>query len=195
MRIGVLGGTFDPPHHGHLALARCAAEQLALEHVLLVPTASPPHKPGGATMPAARRLDLVRAAVAGDPVLRASSLEVDRAGTSYTADTLDQVARESPGADIWFILGADQLAGFAEWHRPDRIVAVARLAVARRPGVDDAAVRPPAGSPAEGHVDVVDMGEYPISSTLVRERLARGEDIADLVPPAVAGMLMGDPAS
>jgi nicotinate-nucleotide adenylyltransferase len=195
MRIGVMGGTFDPPHDGHLALARAAAAQLDLERVMLVPAAEPPHKPGGATMPATQRMALVRAAVEGDPVLEASSEEIDRPGPSYTADTLERIAGANPGADLWFILGADQLEGFPGWSRPDRIVQIARLAVASRPGAGDPAMDFLAGAVAAGRVDVVDMPEIPISSTEVRARIARGEDVSGLVPPAVAAMLRADTAS
>ena len=195
MRIGVMGGTFDPPHDGHLALARAAAAQLGLDRVMLVPAAQPPHKPGGATMPAERRIAMVRAAVEDDPVLEASAEEIDREGPSYTADTLERIAAGNPGADIWFILGADQLEGFPGWNRPERIVEIARLAVASRPGAGDPAMDFLAGAVAAGRVDVVDMPEVPISSTEVRARIARGEDVSQLVPPAVARMLRAGSAS
>lgn len=189
MRIGVLGGSFDPPHEGHLALARAAARQLGLDRVVLVPAWAPPHKPGGPTIPADRRLAMVRAAVEGDPIMGVSTIELDRQGTSYTAETLEQLAADHPGADLWFIMGADQLEGFAGWERPERIVELARLAVAWRPGAGDPAMEELAGPVAAGRIDVVDMPEVSISSTEVRERLARGDDISSLVPPAVAGML------
>lgn len=189
MRIGVLGGSFDPPHEGHLALARAAARQLGLDRVLLVPAWAPPHKPGGPTIPADRRLAMVRAAVQGDPLIGVSTIELDRQGTSYTAETLEQLAADHPGADLWFIMGADQLEGFAGWERPERIVELARLAVAWRPGAGDPAMDELAGPVAAGRIDVVDMPEVAISSTEVRERLARGDDVASLVPPAVAAML------
>ncbi|MBM3634102.1 MAG: nicotinate (nicotinamide) nucleotide adenylyltransferase [Actinobacteria bacterium] len=195
MRIGVMGGTFDPPHDGHLALARAAAAQLGLDRVMLVPAAEPPHKPGGATMPAAQRMALVQAAVEGDPVLEASREEIDRPGPSYTADTLERIAGANPAADLWFILGADQLEGFPGWSRPERIVEIARLAVASRPGAGDPAMDVLAGTVAAGRVDVVDMPEIPISSTEVRARIARGEDVSALVPPAVAAMLRADTSS
>ncbi|MBM3664756.1 MAG: nicotinate (nicotinamide) nucleotide adenylyltransferase [Actinobacteria bacterium] len=195
MRIGVMGGTFDPLHDGHMALARAAATQLHLDRVMLVPAAEPPHKPGGATMPAQQRIDLVRAAVEDDPVLEASSEEIDRPGPSFTADTLERIAAANPGADIWFILGADQLEGFPGWSRPERIVQIARLAVASRPGAGDPAMDFLAGAVAAGRVDVVDMPEVPISSTEVRARIARGDDVSDLVPPAVAAMLQADSSS
>ncbi len=195
MRIGVMGGSFDPPHDGHVALARAAAQQLDLDRVLLVPACETPHKPGGPTMPADLRLALVRAAAAEDALLEVSTVELDRAGTSYTAETLEQVAADNPGADLWFIMGADQLEGFASWARPQRIVELARLAVAWRPGAGDPAMEHLAGPIAAGRIDVVDMPEVPISSTLVRERLARGEAIADLVPSQVARLLVHAPSS
>ena len=189
MRIGVLGGSFDPPHEGHLALARAAARQLGLDQVLLVPAWAPPHKPGGPTIPAERRLAMVRAAIADDPLLGVSTVELERAGTSYTAETLEHLAAAHPGADLWFIMGADQLEGFAGWERPERIVQLARLAVAWRPGAGDPAMEHLAGPVAAGRIDVIDMPEVPISSTEVRERLQAGRDITGLVPPGVAPML------
>ncbi len=195
MRIGVMGGSFDPPHDGHLALARAAAAQLHLDRVLLVPAAQPPHKPGGSTIPAERRMAMVSAAVHGDAVLEASSVEIDRPGPSYTADTLERLAADGPDDELWFILGADQLEGFRDWSRPGRIVELARLAVASRPGAGDPAMDFLAGAVAAGRVDVIDMPEVPISSTEVRERLARGEDISHLVPAPVAALLHPDPAS
>jgi len=132
-----MGGSFDPPHDGHIALARHAARQLGLDRVLLVPVGIPPHKPDGPVIPAERRLMMVQAAASVDPVLEASRVEIDRPGPSFTVDTLERIAAENPDADLWFILGADQLAGFGDWHRPDRIVEIARLAVARRPGAAD----------------------------------------------------------
>ena len=189
MRIGVLGGSFDPPHEGHIALARAAARQLALNRVLLLPAWEAPHKPGGPSMDPAFRVALVRAAVADDPVLGVSTIEIDRRGTSYTAETLEQLAGENPGADLWFVMGADQLEGFADWSRPERIAELARLAVAWRPGAGDPAMEDLAGPVAAGRIDVVDMPEVPISSTDVRARLSRGEALTGLVPPAVEQML------
>ncbi|MDP4620965.1 MAG: nicotinate-nucleotide adenylyltransferase [Thermoleophilia bacterium] len=195
MRIGVMGGSFDPPHDGHIALARHAARQLGLDRVLLVPVGIPPHKPDGPVIPAERRLMMVEAAAAADPVLEASRAEIDRPGPSFTVDTLERIAADHPGADLWFILGADQLAGFGEWRRPDRIVEIARLAVARRPGAADPRDGVAGDDPAEGRVDLIDMPEAPISSTIVRDRIARGEDIRDLVPGAVADILEDAPPS
>ncbi len=189
MRVGVLGGSFDPPHDGHMALAREAARQLQLDRVLLVVAGSPPHKPDGPTLPAARRLALVQAACAGEAGIEASDLELHRDGPTYTAETLEEVAAAYPGADLWFILGADQLAGFDAWSRPERILELARLGVAMRPGSDARAAGRVARGIAAGRVDLVEMPEVPVSSTAVRERLARGESVRDLVPPGVADLL------
>ena len=189
MRIGVLGGSFDPPHDGHVALAREAARQLNLDRVLLVVAGSPPHQPNGPTMPGVRRLALVQAACADDPLLEASDLELHRDGPTFTAETLEQVAADYPGADLWFILGADQLAGFAGWSRPERILELARLGVAMRPGSDGRAAGEVARGIAEGRLDLIEMPEVPVSSTAVRERLARGESIRDVVPGPVADLL------
>lgn len=190
-----MGGSFDPPHRGHVALAGSAALQLGLDRVLLVPVGIPPHKPRGPVIPAEQRLMLVEAAVAGDPVLEASRIEIDREGPSFTADTLEEVAAAYPGADLWFILGADQLAGFGCWSRPARIVELARLAVARRPGAADPLTVDAGTVPDSGYVDMIDMPEVLISSTMVRERIGRGEGIRDLVPDAVADILDAAPPS
>jgi nicotinate-nucleotide adenylyltransferase len=140
-------------------------------------------------MPGGRRLALVEAACTGDPVLAASDLELHRDGPTFTAETLEQVAADYPGADLWFILGADQLAGFASWSRPERILELARLGVAMRPGSDGRAAGEVARGIAEGRLDLIEMPEVPVSSTVVRERLARGESIRDIVPVPVADLL------
>lgn len=186
-RIGILGGTFDPPHVGHVVVANEAAEQLALDRVLLVPSARPPHKPEGALIDAAVRAELVAAAVDGHPLLEMWLGEVERAGTSYTADTVEQLAAERPGAELWFILGADQLREFHRWRDPERILAVVRLAAVARRG--DHPVEAATSLPAGARVDVVHVPRIDVSSTLVRRRMAEGGSIDDLVPEAVATAL------
>lgn len=190
-----MGGSFDPPHTGHLVLAQEAQWQLGLDRVLLVPVGVPPHKPEGSTLSAERRFALVQAAVVGSRVLEASRIEVDRPGPSYTADTLEQVAQANPGADLWFILGGDQLAGLGTWYRPERIVELARLALAMRPGTDPRPATDVADALAPGRVDRVVMPEIAVSSTMIRARLARGEPIRYLVPDGVADLLEPNPAS
>jgi nicotinate-nucleotide adenylyltransferase len=188
----VLGGTFDPPHLGHLIVASEARAQLGLDRVLLVPAGQPPHKPDGPTFPAELRLRLLAAAVAGEPGLGVSRIEVDRPGPSYTADTLEAIAAGEPGARLWFILGADQLVQLPGWRDPDRILAAARLAIAPRAGVTTAEAEARAASIAPGGVDWLDTPRIGISSSMVRDRMAAGRPIRWLVPPAVEEVLRGE---
>lgn len=181
-RIGVLGGTFDPPHIGHLIVASEALWQLSLDVVRLVPARTPPHKPEGGHSAPDRRAAWLEAAVAGTPGLEVSRVELDRDGPSYTADTLEAMAAAEPGAALWFILGADQLAGLPGWHEPDRILAAARLAVVPREGHD---VRALAEEVAPGRADLLDVPAIGVSSSMVRARLAAGLPVRFLVPPEV----------
>jgi nicotinate-nucleotide adenylyltransferase len=136
MRIGLLGGAFNPPHEGHLKLAKLALDHLDLDELRFVPTALSPHKPdpGGPDAPARLRL-LDEALRDLDPRVRIESLEVARGGTSYTVDTLETLARTEPSARWILIMGSDQLLGFRTWRRPERILQLASLAVGLRPGV------------------------------------------------------------
>jgi nicotinate-nucleotide adenylyltransferase len=138
--IGVLGSAFNPPHLGHLALAQEALWQLGLDQVVLMPTGEAPHKrilddPGREL-----RLTMTRLAAADDSRFAVSSLEVDREGPSYTYETLELLAGERPDTELVFVMGADAAVGLESWRRPDRVVELARLAVARRAGVSDADV-------------------------------------------------------
>jgi nicotinate-nucleotide adenylyltransferase len=195
-RLGVLGGTFNPPHLGHLALARCALDQLGLERVLLVPSCVPPHKQAEADPGAEHRLRMCELAVAGASGLEACPLEVQRGGPSYTVDTLLALRSLYPDASLTLILGSDIARTLPSWHRPDEVVALARIAVAAREGDEvqgDAAVECPgdaALAPAmlAGAVRL-ELPVLPISSSLVRARVAGGEPLDGLVPPAVAAYI------
>ncbi len=167
----MLGGTFDPPHIGHLIVASEALWRLGLDVVRLVPARMPPHKPAGARADGDRRAAWLESAVAGTPGLEVSRIELDREGPSYTADTLEAMAAAEPGARLWFILGADQLAGLPGWRDPERILAAARLAVVPRAGHD---VRALAERVAPGRCDVVEVPEIGVSSSMIRERIADG---------------------
>ena len=185
--IGVLGSAFNPPHLGHLALAQEALWQLGLSEVLLVPTGEAPHKrivddPGREL-----RLAMTRLAAADDPRFSVSTLEVEREGPSYTHETLEQLARERGDAELVLVMGADAAVGLESWRRPERVVELARLAVARRAGVsgaDVAAVLRSLG--AEGRATMLEMPEFGVSSSVVRERAAAGRPLRYLVPEAVA---------
>jgi len=137
VRVGLLGGAFNPPHQGHLKLARLALEHLGLDELRFVPTALSPHKPDPGGPGAEARLHLLTVALrAFDPRCRVERVELERGGTSYTVDTLEALASREPGTGWILVMGSDQLADFAAWRRPERIVQLASLAVGRRPGAE-----------------------------------------------------------
>jgi nicotinate-nucleotide adenylyltransferase len=174
--VGVLGGVFDPPHVGHVALARAAIEQLGLERLLILVVADPGHK--DVVTPAAARLELARLAFEDVP-----GAEVELDPHARTVDSLE--ARRLD--DAVFVLGADELADFSSWKRPERVLELVRLAVAKRPGVPDERMREAlARLSAPDRITYFDLPPLPVSSTFVRERVGRGEPIDDLVPQAVA---------
>jgi nicotinate-nucleotide adenylyltransferase len=176
MAIGLMGGAFDPPHLGHVALAQAALEKLDLDRLLVLVVANPGHKTP--TSPAEARFELAQLAFAGDP-----RIEVALDPHGRTVDSLEARDLDDPV----FVVGADEFADFATWKRPDRVLELARLAVATRPGVPDARVRQAhARLPTPDRVSFFEIPAVPVSSTLVRERVGRGESIDDLVPPEVA---------
>jgi len=197
-RLGILGGTFDPVHLGHLALAEEVRETLALARVLFVPAGDPWQKVGTGVTPGAIRYALVEQAIAHNPGFAASRLEIDRSGPTYTAETLAAIANSERAAgrepDLWFILSAEALAGLHTWRDPDRVLALARLAVVpRAEDAEDlaaAAVRFAAHFPGQGDRAVFLPGpRLAISSTLIRARVAAGRSIRYLVPDPVAAAI------
>lgn len=175
-RVGVFGGTFDPPHLGHLAIAEWARERLGLDHVTFVPAGAPPHKRRGVTA-AAHRLAMTRLATRGNRAFRVSPLEARRPGPSFTVDTLRELRRRDRAARLWLLLGEDSLDDFASWHAPEEILGLARLAVAGREGARPGRGRPPCtwiGNPA-----------IAISSSALRRRARAGRSLRYLVPDPV----------
>lgn len=187
-RLGVLGGSFDPPHIGHLVVASEAWAALALEAVLFVPAAAPPHKADAPRTPAPQRLALTRAAVAGDRRFRVSAIEVER-GLVYTCDLLAALREAEPAHDLVFIMGADSLLQLETWREPERILALAHLAVAPRPGCDPVAVAAARERWGAARVTLLDAPLIGVSSSDVRARLAAGRPVDYLVPPAVARLV------
>jgi nicotinate-nucleotide adenylyltransferase len=185
--IGVLGSAFNPPHLGHLALAQEALWQLGLEEVLLMPTGEALHKrivddPGSEL-----RLAMTRLAAADDSRFSVSSLEVEREGPSFTYETLELLADERDGAELVFVMGADAAVGLESWREPRRVVELARLAVARRSGISGADVTAVLRSlGAEERATMLEMPQFGVSSSAVRERAAGGRPLRYLVPEAVA---------
>jgi nicotinate-nucleotide adenylyltransferase len=179
-RVGLFGGTFDPPHAGHLAIAEWAREQLRLDRVLFVPAGTPPHKRGRRRSSARCRVAMTRLAVRGNPAFRVSTLETRRAGPSFTVDTLRALRASFPKARLFLIMGEDSLDDFRTWHEPGAIVALATLAVARRPGRPRTRRRPPRG------VVWLDNPGLDLSSSVIRARVRAGRSVRYLVPDTVA---------
>ena len=182
MRLGVFGGTFDPPHAGHLVVAQDAWSALALDRVLFVLAASPPHKQGQARTPAALRLELLRAALADDERFEASDLELRRAGPSFTVDTLRQLHAEQPAAELFLLIGADQAREFLSWRSPAEIATLATVVALSRDGDQSA-------PPLDGRVHALPVTRLDISATDVRRRVAEGRPIRYLVPAAVEAII------
>ena len=189
-RLGILGGTFDPIHNGHIEIARCASRALGLCGVLFVVAGDPWMKHGRAVTPAENRLAMVRAALAGEPRFAASCIEIDRAGETYACDTLRELRERLPeNVELVFLLGADAAEHLSEWHDAESLGGLARFAVvSKRPGsAFDAAARARAaqaiGAPS---IDVIDMPPMDVSSTDLRENVRAGRSIEGAVPAVVA---------
>jgi nicotinate-nucleotide adenylyltransferase len=191
--VGVLGGAFNPPHVGHLVLAQEALFSLGLDELILVPTGEAAHKRIDPEPGPSVRLAMARAAVEGVEGVRVSDVEVGREGPSYAYRTLELLLDELPESDLTFVMGADVAAGLESWERPERVVELARIAVAARPGIDRSVVDGTLerlDSPREPVT--IEMPELEISSTMVRERVADGKPVRWLVPDAVAAMIERD---
>jgi nicotinate-nucleotide adenylyltransferase len=191
-RIGILWGTFDPPHIGHLWLATLAIDALGLGRVLLMPAARPPHKGSRPVSNAADRVMMTRLAITGDPSLDVSLVEMERPGPSYTVDSLVALrASLGKGAGLVLIMAADSLAEIDTWREPDRLLELAEWAVGPRPGVelpDRAALRERFG-PAEARIHLLDGPSLDVSSSEIRRRVAAGRSIRYLVPRAVEELI------
>lgn len=190
VRVGVLGGTFDPIHIGHLVLAEQAREQLALGEVLFVPAGDPWRKAGRRITPAGDRVAMAELGIAGNPAFRVSRIEVERPGPSYSVETLARLAAERPEAELYFILGEDALFDLPNWKDPAGIVSLARIAVAARGPASRLDALPPERLerlvPGLGARFVrVEMPAIGVSATDLRERVRRGGTVRYLVPEAV----------
>ena len=188
VRVGVLGGTFNPPHLGHLVCASEAAAQLGLDRVLLTPVFIAPHKQASADPGPAERLELCRLAAAGDERLEVCELEIAREGRSYTVDTLRELRARAPQDELTFILGADVALGLADWREPEAVLSLATLAVAERDGTarDDVVARLGQALPGAAALRFFEMPRIDVSSSEIRSRVAAGRPIRYLVPDAVA---------
>lgn len=182
-RVGILGGTFDPPHIGHLVVAVDVADGLALDEMVLMVAGDPWQKRGQGVSPAVDRLAMVEAAVAGVPGLVAGRDEVDRDGPTYTVETLEALRATEPGVELFLVLGTDAAAGLTTWHRWEDLSGLATVVVVDRPG-----------STLELHVGPVPVVRVPVpqvelSSTELRQRAADGRSLRFLVPDAVCAVV------
>ncbi len=190
-RLGILGGTFNPPHLGHLAVARHALARLELREVLLMPSHTPPHKLPQSEPGPARRLRMCELAAEGHKGLRASPLEVERGGPSYTVDTLLTLHARASRPDctqLTLILGSDMARTLPSWRQVGKLLELADIAVAERPGDGRDEVLG-ALEPLGARLCFLEMPPIDVSSSMVRERVARGASIAGLVEPAVGAYI------
>lgn len=177
-RIGVLGGSFDPIHNGHLLAAAEVAARLQLGKVIFVPAGQQWQK--NTKTSAQNRLEMVELAIAGNPIFDVSTVDIDRSGPTYTVDTLQDLTRLNPGAKLVFIGGADAIAGLDSWKSASQLLELADFVAVTRPGYE---FRLPAV--ADGNIETMEIPALDISSTEVRNRIAAGKSLAGLVPDAV----------
>ncbi len=187
-RIGLLGGTFDPPHVGHLWLATLARDSLDLERVIVMPAPVPPHKLGRRISPVADRVALVKCAIEGDPFLELSTLELERPGPSYTVDTVTELLATLPAdVELILVMAADSLEDIDGWREPERLLRLVRWAIGPRPGAaapDRSMLERRFGTDAD-RIVVLDGPALDVSASEIRGRVAAGRAIRYLVPQRV----------
>lgn len=185
-RIGLLGGTFDPVHIGHLHIAACARHELSLDEVVFIPAGSPPHKPETPVTEGSHRLHMLELATQHVESFRPDALDLDTELPSYTSTLLERIRLRQPKDDLWFIIGADSLRDFSSWHEPEKILHHARLAVAQRPGFEiECSLKNSPLPQLKNYVDVFSSVPVNLSATLIRERLRAKVPVDWLVPANV----------
>ena len=177
-RIGILGGTFDPPHNGHIAIARAAMKECDLQKVIFIPAKFPPHKPIETVTSEKDRLNMLKLVVRGHTEFDMSDIELKRDGLSYTIDTLWEIKEKNPEAEIVFIIGADNISEMESWYLPDEILNAATVVAFNRPGFE------PRGK-YKSRIRMFSMAPVNISSTEIRKRAGANEDIEAFVPEPV----------
>ena len=185
-RIGIMGGTFDPVHNGHLAIARSAAEQLELSQVLFIPAGNPHFKRNQEVTSASQRADMVALAIEDDSLFALDLCEVERRGITYTADTLEELTQRYEGARLFFIMGTDSAITLPGWKRAEDVARLCTIVVAKRPGQSTERVREAlAASSVDFDVMYLDVPQIDVSSTQLREDVARGRDVSAMIPALV----------
>lgn len=189
-RIGLMGGTFDPIHHGHLVVAEEARERFGLERVIFVPNRQPPHKKDYQVTDAEHRYNMCLLATADNPHFTVSREEIDRPGPSYTIDTIRAFrAQLGPETELYFITGADAVLEILTWRSPDAILSECHVVAAHRPGFDLSRLEPVLGRERAHKVQALAIPALDISSTDIRRRVAEGRSIRYLTPQAVEGYI------
>ena len=189
-RIGIMGGTFDPVHNGHIAIARSAAEQLELSRVLFIPAGNPHFKQDQEVTLASKRADMVALAIADDSLFALDLCEVERGGITYTADTLEELTQSYEGARLFFIMGTDSAITLPGWKRAEDVARLCTIVVAKRPGQSTQRVREVlAASPVDFDVMYLDVPQVDVSSTQLREDIACGRDVSDMIPASVGAYI------
>lgn len=175
-KVGILGGTFNPPHIGHLMIANEALHALKLDEVRLMPNATPPHKMKDERISEGERVEMVRLAIQGIPNMSVETIEIERGGTSYTFDTMELLKAREPSTDFYFIIGGDQVEYLPKWYRIDELVEKIQLVGVPRPNTMIETAYP---------ILTLDIPQIDLSSTLVRNRLSNGETTMFLIPERV----------
>jgi nicotinate-nucleotide adenylyltransferase len=191
-RIGILGGTFDPPHVGHLWLATLAADAFALDRVIFMPAARPPHKGRRGISSAAQRLLMTRLAIASNPLLELSAIEMERPGPSFTVDSVEELCELYAGASLYLVMAADSLAQIDTWREPDRLLALIEWIVGPRPGapVPQASLLAERFGDAAARIHLLEGPALDVSASEIRRRVAAGRAIRYLVPRAVEELIL-----
>ncbi len=187
-RLGLLGGSFDPVHVGHLIVAEALAYRLKIDHVVFLPAANPPHKSGQALAPAEARLEMIRRSIAGESGFSVSQADLNRPGPSYSAEMIAEIrARVEPQTELYFLMGMDSFRDFPAWYKPEVIAELARLGVARRPGVDVSMIDIERQVPeTRGRIEIVNVPLIDVSSSNIRDRVRTNRSFRFHVIPAVA---------
>lgn len=187
MKTGILGGTFDPVHTGHMVVADVVKDELGLTEVVFVPAGEPWLKAGASVLSAKHRLNMVRLAIAGKSYFKASTMEIERKGPTYSVDTMAEMRREINNDELFFIIGWDNLMELPRWHQPERLISLCRLVAVPRAGspVPDLASIEATIPGISQRVIMLDKPQIDISASVIRERVRQGLSISHLAPEAV----------
>ena len=190
-RVGIMGGTFDPIHYGHLVTAEAAREQYGLEEIVFVPSGQPPHKKAGTVSDFWRRYQMAVLATAANPFFEVSRMENERGGCSYTVDTVRAFRQlYGAGTELFFVTGADAILEILDWKQPEELLAMCRFIASTRPGYDLRQLNALLGEYFSGSVSILEIPAPDISSSDIRRRVRRGVSIKYLVPEAVEAYII-----